>query len=77
MKGQPAFMRSKDKAASAQLGGGQGRPALKTGSEPFSLADYAKLTQTKHLSADSIYRAIVCDLPRSLHQLDGETQRRS
>lgn len=76
MNGQPTSMRSKDKAASAQLRGGQGHPGLKTGSEPFSLADYARLAQTKHLSAESIYRAIVCDLPRSLHQLDAEAQRR-
>ena len=74
--GQPALTLDKDKASSAQLRNGQGRPALETGGEPFSLADYAQLAQRKDLSVDSIYRAIVCDLPRSLHQLDAETQRR-
>ena len=64
-----------DKAPSAELRGGQGRSGLEAGSEPFSLADYAKLAQTQDLSAESIYRAIVCDLPRSLHQLDAKAQR--
>ena len=53
------------------------RPARNGGaSEPFSLADYARLAQAKHLSAESIYRAIVCDLPRCLHQLDASVQQR-
>ena len=60
----------------AQLPGDPGRCAPETGEEPFSLADYAALAQRKDLSIDSIYRAIVCNLPRCLHQLDAETQRR-
>ena len=60
----------------AQLPGDPGRSAPETGEEPFSLADYAALAQGKDLSVDSIYRAIVCNLPRCLHQLDAETQRR-
>lgn len=76
MNGQPALTLGKDKAPSAQLRGGQGRSALETGSEPFSLADYARLVQRKDLSVDSIYRGVVCNLPRCLHQLDAETQRR-
>ena len=86
MNEQPALTPGKDKAPSAQLRGGQGRgrqlcggqdrPGLETGREPFSLADYAGLAQRKDLSTDSIYRAVVCDLPRCLHQLDAETQRR-
>lgn len=76
MNGQPVLTLSTDKAPSAELRGGQGRSGLEAGSEPFSLADYAKLAQTQDLSAESIYRAIVCDLPRSLHQLDAEAQRR-
>ena len=43
---------------------------------PFSLDEYAALGHATHLTADSIYRSIVCDLPRSLHQLDAGTQRR-
>ena len=44
--------------------------------DPFSLADYARLPQAGHLSPEAVYRAIVCDLPRCLHQLDAETQQR-
>ena len=62
--------------SSAQPRAGRGRPALETGSEPFSLADYAALAQREDLSVDSIYRSVVCNLPRCLHQLDAETQRR-
>ncbi|MCY4351347.1 MAG: hypothetical protein OXC25_16020 [Thiotrichales bacterium] len=76
MNRQPAPSLGTDKASSAQLRTDQNYSAPKTGSEPFSLADYARLAQAKHLSADSIYRAIVCNLPRTLHQLDAETQRR-
>ena len=38
--------------------------AQETTSEPFSLADYAKLTQRNDLSVDTIYRSVVCNLPR-------------
>ena len=72
MDEQPALTPGKDKAWSAQLRGGQGRSGLETGGEPFSLADYARLAQMKDLSVDSIYRGVVCNLPRCLHQLDAE-----
>ena len=53
----------------------QGKSHNRCRNEPFSLANYALMTQAKHLSAGSIYRAIVCNLPRTLHQLDASVQR--
>ena len=44
--------------------------------EPFSLADYARLSASKELSTRTIYYAIVCNLLRTLHQLETEVQER-
>ena len=44
--------------------------------EPFSLAEYARLSSSNELSAATIYRAITCNLPRTLHQLEPDVQER-
>ena len=75
MKGQSPLMPDADQAASAQGRGNEGRPGVETGNEPFSLADYARLAQRRDLSAEAIYRGVVWNLPRCLHQRGAETQR--
>ena len=64
-----------DRPGPTRLQTGEPRAGRKTDSMPFSLADYAEMTQASHLSTDSIYRAVVCNLPRTLHQLNAEKQR--
>ena len=54
----------------------EGKAQSPCANEPFSLAEYAELSNAKDLSARTIYYAIVCNLLRTLHQLEPEVQER-